>query len=302
MYDRIGDIHGHADELEALLQKLGYTIENGVYRHPNHTAIFLGDFIDRGPKVRETLQIVRAMVEAGSALAVMGNHEFNFLCYNHQMGSDKWLRPHNEDNDNQVASTLTAFKDYPEEKEDYLNWFYTLPLFLELEGFRVVHACWKPEVIDRLSGVLSNGRLLPTLLEEAGTKDTELYNDIEIALKGVEVPIDEPFTDTDGKLRHEARVRWWLNPKGLKQRDYYFRSSSDAPIPAAMQSNWYYPMDEKPVFIGHYWMMGAPELEAPNVCCVDYSIGRKGSEPQAKLVAYRWDGGPLDASNFVFVE
>lgn len=43
--------------------------------------IFLGDFIDRGPKIRETLQIVRAMVDAGTALAVMGNHEYNAICF-----------------------------------------------------------------------------------------------------------------------------------------------------------------------------------------------------------------------------
>ena len=54
MYDLIGDIHGHATELKQLLQKLGYTLEEGGYRHPERKVIFLGDFIDRGTAVSYT--------------------------------------------------------------------------------------------------------------------------------------------------------------------------------------------------------------------------------------------------------
>ena len=81
-YDIIGDIHGHADALEKLLQKLGYTLSNGIYRHPEkRNVIFLGDYIDRGPKIRETLHIVKNMCDAGNAVAIMGNHEFNAVCF-----------------------------------------------------------------------------------------------------------------------------------------------------------------------------------------------------------------------------
>lgn len=72
MYDLIGDIHGHADALLQLLRQLGYSKQKGVYRHPERQVIFLGDFIDRGPQIRETLEIVRPMIDAGAALAVMG--------------------------------------------------------------------------------------------------------------------------------------------------------------------------------------------------------------------------------------
>ena len=81
MHDLIGDIHGHADALQQLLTKLGYAKHKGVYRHPDRQAIFLGDFIDRGPKIRETLEIVRPMIDSGTALAVMGNHELNALAF-----------------------------------------------------------------------------------------------------------------------------------------------------------------------------------------------------------------------------
>jgi hypothetical protein len=57
MYDLIGDIHGHAAALQRLLKTLGYSRHKGVYRHPERQAIFLGDFIDHGPKSRETLEL-----------------------------------------------------------------------------------------------------------------------------------------------------------------------------------------------------------------------------------------------------
>ena len=79
MVDLIGDIHGHAGALRQLLGKLGYTPHAGVYRHPARQAVFLGDFIDRGPEIRETLAIVRRMIDSGAALGVMGNHELNLL-------------------------------------------------------------------------------------------------------------------------------------------------------------------------------------------------------------------------------
>jgi protein phosphatase len=89
-FDIIGDVHGCADELEVLLGELGYTIAsraegNGLgsgptYAHPDgRTAVFVGDLVDRGPRVLDTLRIARNMVEAGSGLCVMGNHEQKLL-------------------------------------------------------------------------------------------------------------------------------------------------------------------------------------------------------------------------------
>lgn len=66
-YDIIGDIHGHADALEQSLQKMGYVRRAGVYAHPEgRHVLFVGDFIDRGPKIRENMHLVREMVDAGN--------------------------------------------------------------------------------------------------------------------------------------------------------------------------------------------------------------------------------------------
>jgi hypothetical protein len=62
MHDLIGDIHGHADALERLLQQRGYSRQQGIYRQPERQAIFLGDFIDKGPQ-----QAPRGLNVAGRA-------------------------------------------------------------------------------------------------------------------------------------------------------------------------------------------------------------------------------------------
>ena len=75
-YDIIGNVHGHAGALQALLERMGYVHSRGAWRHPSRTAVFVGDLIDRGPANIETSLMVRRMVEEGTALIVMGNHEF----------------------------------------------------------------------------------------------------------------------------------------------------------------------------------------------------------------------------------
>ena len=80
-FDIIGDVHGCYDELTALLVKLGYAPgAQSVWRHPeSRRVIFLGDLVDRGPRVPECLRLAMDMVAAGTALCVPGNHEMKLL-------------------------------------------------------------------------------------------------------------------------------------------------------------------------------------------------------------------------------
>ncbi|RYX86851.1 polynucleotide kinase-phosphatase [bacterium] len=81
-FDIIGDVHGCGDELEALLGKLGYERdESGTYRHAERTALFVGDLVDRGPRVGDVLDIVESMVSEGAAFCVRGNHDDKLLRY-----------------------------------------------------------------------------------------------------------------------------------------------------------------------------------------------------------------------------
>src|SRR6185503_5022125 len=80
-FDIIGDIHGCFDELHALLTKLGYEITPAFEgRHPEgRKAVFLGDLVDRGPKIPEVLKLVMSMSETDQALAVPGNHDTKLM-------------------------------------------------------------------------------------------------------------------------------------------------------------------------------------------------------------------------------
>ena len=200
-YDIIGDIHGYASELKALLNLLGYEEREGCYRHPERRVIFLGDFIDRGPEIRETLRIVRAMVERGHAMAVMGNHEYNALCYHTPDGKGGYLRPHIDKNTNQHQATLDQIAvPFPDEWADHLDWFQSLPLYLELDGLRVVHACWDDMEISALNGC---ARLTDNLLFKSAHRATAEFRAVDVLLKGKEVCLPEGsfFTDKEGVAR-----------------------------------------------------------------------------------------------------
>ena len=306
MYDLIGDTHGCAQTLAALLETLGYQHDGNCYRHPSNQVIFLGDFIDRGPFQRETIDIAMTMVQHGTALAVMGNHEFNALAYATEdpAAPGSYLRQHDDKNNKQHKAFLAAFADDLEGKAKALAWFRTLPLWLDLGELRVVHACWHPGYMAYLQEqnlLGSNNTLTEKLLLEGSRKGSEAYEAVETLLKGKEVRLPEGlhFFDKEKTKRHHVRIKWW-------QRDGTYRTSAftgddrathipEDPIDAAHFVT--YQHDAPPVFLGHYWLKGSPQPMAPNVACLDYSVAKKG-----QLVAYRWQGEQtLDAGHFCTV-
>ena len=302
-YDLIGDIHGHAAPLRRLLARLGYTETDGCYRHPERQVIFLGDFIDRGPAIRETLRLVRNMIDGGAALAVMGNHEFNALCY-HTLGADGApLRAHTDKNRTVHSATLAEFADHPAEWRDYLAWFRTLPLYLELAGLRVVHAAWDESSMAVLNG---RDRLDEATLHKAARRGTPEYDAVEILLKGreIELPAGYSFSDKSGFSRSKIRACWWKAGEGRTFRELVFPPSDDIPampVPVELASSLTAYAETAPaVFVGHYWLPPA-HPKAPltkNVACVDFSVAKGGP-----LMAYRWNGaGPLVAEGFVSSE
>jgi serine/threonine protein phosphatase 1 len=69
----IGDIHGHAAKLSALLRVIQrWGAEHAATKETQ--LVFLGDYIDRGPQSAEVLQKVRELQAAG-AVCLRGNHE-----------------------------------------------------------------------------------------------------------------------------------------------------------------------------------------------------------------------------------
>lgn len=294
MIDLIGDIHGHSDKLEELLQKLGYSKRNGAYSHSESKALFVGDYIDRGPKIRETLEIVKAMVDSGNAIALMGNHEYNALCFHFQETEGGHLRKHLIKNIIQHYETLKQFQNRQREYEEYLDWFKTLPLFYETESFRAVHACWDNRNIDFLRKTLVDDRLTDELIYQSVRKGTALNKAIDQTLKGKELKMPKGlyFTDKDGTRRTDIRIKWWENPSQKTYKSISVEPIEGLPeqpiLTSELKSQDYYQEKDKKVFFGHYWLKGEPSLYKENICCLDYSVAEGG-----KLVAYRLNGEEL---------
>jgi hypothetical protein len=306
MYDLIGDIHGHADALQELLSKLGYARHKGAYRHPDRQAIFLGDFIDRGPKILETLEIVRPMIACHAALSVMGNHELNALAFHTPDPNTpgEHLRPHNEKNSHQHSETMRQIP--AGELASYLDWFRTLPLWLDLDGLRAVHGCWDEQAIGQIAeGQKNHNGITTEFLHSACRKGMPLFSPVEVILKGKEgkLPDGASFQDKDGHVRTEVRTRWYLSPDRHTYRTYALQSDEivcdlelDQSVIAAAAP---YPANAQPVFVGHYWLSAQqPTVLADNVACLDFSVAKGGF-----LCAYRWNGEQkLSNDNFVWVK
>jgi hypothetical protein len=308
--DVIGDVHGCHTKLLSLLSRLGYREQRGVFRHPNRTAVFVGDLIDRGPEQVDTVETVRSMVDAGSAIALMGNHEFNALAYATRDPEDpgQFMRPHNDKNHKQHESFLGQVGEGSSLHRELVAWFATLPLWLDLNGLNVVHACWHNASIELLGGRLTSGVLDESLIVEANSRDTAMFEACEVVLKGPEVSLgSREFMDKDGHARSSARVRWW-DPSAATLREVAeipggsitstgdpFPLLPDEPSPTVQE---YVYRGRVPVAFGHYWRTGPVEIENDRAVCVDFSAVRKGGQ----LVAYRWGGEPeLSDENLVAV-
>lgn len=321
MFDLIGDIHGHARALEKLLERLGYRegassrVGSGApglasssvacWRHPVRTAIFVGDFIDRGPGIARTLEIVRGMVESGAARAVMGNHEINAIAFATERDDapGTFCRAHTERNI--AIHTATLAQLAPDQRREALEWFRTLPVALDLGDLRVVHACWDDSALATVQRVIdgAGGVMTADVIRTLHREGTPEFDAMETVLKGPEMalPPGVVVPDSEGHPRRRIRMRWFAAPREWTYAGLVFPPSSRVPAieiaPSERPAIPIYANDAPPVFFGHYWMPAdqVPHLLAPNVACLDWSVARGGP-----LVAYRWDGErTLDASRLV---
>lgn len=152
-FDIIGDVHGCADELELLLGDLGYAVtwsgkDVTVTPPGGRRAIFVGDLVDRGPRSPDVLRIARHMVEAGTGLAVVGNHDDKLK--RHLMGKAVKLT-------HGLSETVEQFATEPPEfANDMREWLDGLISHYVLDGGKLVvaHAGVKEEMQGRASGAV----------------------------------------------------------------------------------------------------------------------------------------------------
>lgn len=270
--DIIGDVHGEIEVLRALMAHLGYD-DDGV--HPDRRRlVFVGDLTDRGPDSPAVVKLVKAMVDSGRAQCVLGNHDLNILL-DHRKHDNGWF--YGEPffaNDTVVPQALAD----DSVRADVLDFFRTLPVALQRDDLRIVHACWNNEMIDHAERSHDAVALYHEHHEliEASFPGLDL-DDVERALKhqnenpikkltsGPEERIDRPI-ESSGKTRFEKRVQWWIDYQG------------------------------KFCVFGHYSIPYGEPRGNDSAFCVDYGVGKRWKERRSgttsgfrlKLGALRW--------------
>ena len=308
-YDLIGDVHGCAHTLERLLDALGYKRQGGVWRHAQRQALFLGDIIDRGPRIREALHIVHDMVEAGQARCIMGNHEYNALGWNTPALPDsgkQFVREHTPRHGRLIYETLTQFEQHPGDWHDFLEWFYELPLFLDAGRFRLVHACWDPRLIEPLRKHHPDGCIDEHFIQASAEPESFAATVCNRLLRGTDMRLPDGLTLTggDGLTRAFFRTKFWEeDPQTygdiVFQPDALPEKVASTPLSHTQKNALLrYGEDEPMLFVGHYWRSGKPAPIRSNLACLDYSAVLYG-----KLVAYRLDDETrIDPRKFVWVD
>jgi len=247
-FDIIGDVHGCADELEALLDGLGYQVswhdgdagrEARVASPAGRKLVFVGDLVDRGPRTPDVLRIAMAAVTSGIGFAVQGNHD-NKL--------QRWL----DGRDVKVAHGLQASIDQLARESDAFkarakDFLYELRSHYWLDGGRlaVAHAGLKEEMIGRGSPAV---------------RDFALYG--------------ETTGETD-EFGLPVRANWAADYRGMSTVVY-----GHTPIPDAEWVNNTICIDTGCVFGGRLTALRWPEKEL-----IAVPAARTYSEPVRPLAA-----------------
>lgn len=317
--DIVGDIHGEQEALLQLLRHLGYDARGN---HPQgRTLVFLGDFVDRGPDSPGVVGLVHQLVRTGKAVAVVGNHEINLLRNDPKDGSGWFF-------DARLQSDLRKYPDFarlhdPLERSAIVHFLRDLPVALEREDLRIVHAAWRGSAIEQVRRKPLGGlRAAYDSWEEQAAQAAQKQRITERMAQERQL---WPHNLEDGERRPpflQAHCDNELNKSSfnpLKVLTCGLEDPASAPFFAGnkwrfvqRQAWWEHYTDATPVIVGHYWRSIEPHHAtqeglfadiAPfawhgqrrNVFCVDYSVGaraqarKSGSSTQGfKLAALRW--------------
>jgi len=308
--DIIGDVHGEIDALNDLLGHLGYAAD-GQHRD-GRRLVFVGDLTDRGPDSPAVLKKVMALVAAGCAQVILGNHELSLLRDVEKDGNSWWANP-GKSNEHPAVPVKRG------DKVSMQKFLAALPIALEREDLRIVHACWNSDAIAALRGHESDGLSVLALYDEYTDQtrrrwtsgplaedlrkewrthgrqltdrnwrpvymsataqmdlEYQMSNPLRVTTSGEEAETDSPFW-AGGKWRMVERVKWWQRydePTPVIIGHYWRRFSQARTV----FSDKYGP----DLFAGvepHHWMG-----KRNNVYCVDFSVGgryaqRKENEP-----------------------
>ncbi len=254
-FDVVGDVHGDIDALHELLNHLGYD-DDGSHVD-GRFLVFVGDLTDRGPDSVAVIHLVQRLVETGMASCVLGNHELNIM-----LGQEKfdngWFFGEKcfDKTGKEIKQNIVSDSS---DRDAIVEFFRSLPLALQREDARIVHACWQPEMVEVASEATDVLKLYEQhrfninlgLAIRSDMQDWQKeqrhqnLNPVKVLTSGLEVRVDEPF-EASGKVRYLDRAPWWNDYK-----------------------------DEAFCFIGHYSQPYGELRGVTRAICVDYGVAKR---------------------------
>jgi len=271
--DIIGDVHGEMEPLQSLLHRLGYD-ESG--RHPrDRKLIFVGDLTDRGPDSPGVVELVQQFIDSERAQCVLGNHDLNLLLGLRKHDNSWFYGETFQDSDGEVVPQKVADELT---RNRVLDLFNALPLALERDDLRVIHAAWDEAMIEIVRDHDNSVHLFQAyearINESLASRDLDEIdrelehhnlNPVKRLTSGPEERVAVPFV-TSGKQRFERRVHWWNTYSG----------------PFCV--------------FGHYSILEGQPRGNDSTLCIDYGVGKRWIERKQgrtknfklKLAALRW--------------
>lgn len=307
--DIIGDIHGEIDALEALLEHLGYS---PLGNHPKgRIPVFVGDLVDRGPDSHGVVRRVQELVENHQAQVILGNHELNLLTDDIKDGSGWFFDDrYEQDQKNYAPFTRTPV----DERKDIREFLNSLPIALVTNNLRIVHAAWTDKAIESIRSIplgqvadafkewdykaqrtaeasglyeaylaekqhwakaLEDDRQPPPFLEKIAQYEAtqQMVNPFKVLTSGVEQRAGAPFY-AGGRWRFSDRVNWWDDYQGVENVviGHYWRLYRQPITPASPRYTQLFKSIPSTAWYGQH----------NKVFCVDYSVGARWRDRQAK--------------------
>ncbi len=307
--DIVGDIHGEYEALQSLLKHLGY---DGQGLHPqNRKLVFVGDFCDRGPNSPAVLALVQRLVESGRAVAVLGNHEINLLREEAKDGSGWFFDARIEKDQEKYAPYARPNET---ERKRIVAFLSMLPIGLEREDLRVIHAAWQAEEVavvrDLPLGSVrerydaweneSKRRATENQMEQRMAAELERWEH-GLENRHREPPFMHALADFEASKQMSNPLKVLTSGVERKGSAPFFSSGKWRFVNRVQWWDSY--ADATPVVIGHYWRRvnkidrtaigkGDPDLfetthpyawhgKNSSVFCIDFSAGGRWTERKA---------------------
>ena len=277
----IGDVYGRLDKLNDLLVEIDFDINDPESSIQFVKLVFCGNLIAANPGENiehiALLTLVKEMVDKGFAYCLLGSNEFEVIGWSkHHPITDKPYLPENMiENPNDLSQQrpvfIQEFAQGDEQLFKWVDWFMALPIYLDFDHIRAIHACWDNNVINQLNPYLS--------IKELKEHD----NDQSVSSK------------SQANAVHNVSL---IAPNSLSQQFWPATFDTSHPLSSLMASCLNYPNLQLtdthphqqlsvPVVIGHYPQDSFPDIQNEHLVCVNYNAGTE----DYPLVSFAWHQG-----------